>query len=358
MSNLDNEQNTQFMDVADYERLLAYSKIVINPETGLVVFEPLKGFEELISNLVEKNNLKSLSMQQFKELDYKYRPMYQAKKKIREKNIKDFEEMSVDEVAKLPLDRKIEYVESLFFIGQTKKELFETCTNSGEKLKALLHNITFPKEFWENEEKLAGRFANLVSQDHKIVNNMKNWHNISLDEKKATIAETAKIIEYIYGSSLEIGFYTSEEYRKKNNLKEDVPVYGAYASKGKIFFNADRLADDNFMGVSVLFHEFMHKRQSEADFENQIVNRLFKTAVYNAFTYEQQNIDPASYEYGDFYSIIPQEVHAYGMQKFVESKIIEKTGIEKTQETASKTIRQIHEKSFAVAAIARYKSKQ
>ena len=169
------------------------------------------------------------------------------------------------------------------------------------------------------------------------VNNMKNWHNISLDEKKATIAETAKIIEYIYGSSLEIGFYTSEEYRKKNNLKEDVPVYGAYASKGKIFFNTDRLADDNFMGVYVLFHEFMHKRQSEADFENQIVNRLFKTAVYNAFTYEQQNIDPASYEYGDFYSIIPQEVHAYGMQKFVESKIIEKTGIEKTQETASKT---------------------
>jgi hypothetical protein len=83
---------------------------------------------------------------------------------------------------------------------------------------------------------------------------------------------------------------------------------------------------------------------------------LFKTAVYNAFTYEQQNIDPASYEYGDFYSVIPQEVHAYGMQKFVEDQIVEKTGICKIQENASDTSKNMHEKAFAMSAVAKYRS--
>lgn len=66
---------------------------------------------------------------------------------------------------------------------------------------------------------------------------------------------------------LEIGFYTSEEYRKQNNLDDNAHALGGFHQDGKIFFNIDRLENsDNYMEVSVVFHEFTHKRQQEDDF--------------------------------------------------------------------------------------------
>ena len=67
--------------------------------------------------------------------------------------------------------------------------------------------------------------------------------------------------------------------------------------------------------------------------------------------YEMKNVNVSSPEYGDMYSLIPNEVHAHAMQKYVEDNIANKTGIEKTQVQEAKDVKQVHNKSFAMAEI-------
>lgn len=167
--------------------------------------------------------------------------------------------MSSEDIAQLPLKEKIEYLGAIFHKCQTQKNLDDIYSENKEQLKSLLYNIQYPKEFFQKEEQLANRFISLVSKNSQITNNMKNWKDLSLEDKKETIKETAKIIEYAYGTSLNIDFYTPEEYRKENNLNEDAHVPGAEhdSSTGKISFNIERLNSDNYMGISVLFHEAM-----------------------------------------------------------------------------------------------------
>jgi hypothetical protein len=106
------------------------------------------------------------------------------------------------------------------------------------------------------------------------------------------------------------------------------------------------------MGVSVLFHEFMHQRQREIDFNNPSINKLFALSgmLYNAYKHEKRNVATTSTEFGDFYSLMPDEVHAFAMQKYVEDGIIKETGIEKTKENTSGIIKQVHDKSFTMAS--------
>ncbi|MBQ8677076.1 MAG: hypothetical protein IJ529_01240 [Alphaproteobacteria bacterium] len=341
------------MNINDFEDLISFSDI--EAENGTVDFVAYNGKEAVIAKLIKKNHLENVSMEKFIELAEQYMPIIQAKRTIREKKINDFKNMPTQNIAQLSLEQKIEYLETIFHRYQTVGKMSEILSQNNDKLKALLYSIQLPKDFWQSEEQQANRFVALVANNRKITDNMKNWQNISLEDKKATIQGTAKIIEYVYGTPLEIGFYTSDEFRKENNLDDKAPTFGAYTENGKIFFNTDRLENsDNYMGVSVVFHEFTHKRQEETEFDNPLINRLFACKVYNAVAYE--NIDTSSPEYGDMYSLIPAEVHAYAMQKYVEDNIAEKTGIEKTQVRETKSVQQVHTKSFAMAAIAKYRS--
>lgn len=342
------------MNSSDFEDLISFSEIEVNPENGSIDFIAYKGKETVIAQLIEDNQLENLSMTKFNELASQYIPIIQARKKLRDKKINDFKNTPSESIAKLSLEQKVEYLETIFHKHQTKDELSDICSQNKDKLKTLLYNIRLPDDFWKNEEQLADRFAALISNNQQVTENMKNWQDISIEDKKETMKETAKIIEYVYDTPLEIGFYTSDEFRKENNLDKNAPVFGAYQEKGKIFFNTDRLENsDNYMGVSVVFHEFAHKRQEETKFDNPLINRLFATETYKAFDYEMRNIDVSSPEYGDMYSLIPNEVHAHAMQKYVENKIAEKTGLEKTQVNETKNIKQVHDKSFAMADVSR-----
>lgn len=342
------------MNSSDFEDLISFSEIEVNPENGSIDFIAYKGKEAVIAQLIEDNQLQNLSMTEFNEFVGQYMPIIQARKKLREKKINDFKSMPVENIATLSLEQRVDCLETIFHRYQTMGEISDICFQNKDKLKALLYGIKMPKDFWQSEELQANRFVALVANNKKITDNMKNWQHLDIEDKKATIKETAKIIEYVYGTPLKVGFYTQEEYRKENNLDENAPVFGAYQEKGKIFFNTDRLENsDNYMGVSVVFHEYMHKRQEEVKFENPLINRLFACNVDRAVGYEMRNIDSSSPEYGDIYSLMPKEVHAYAMQNYVEGCIADKTGIEKTQVNETKNIKQVHDKSFAMADVCR-----
>ena len=344
------------MNSTDFEDLISFSEIAANPENGSIIFTAYKGKESVIAELIKKNQLENLSVEKFSEFASQYMPIIQEKKKIREKKINNFKNLPSENVAQLSLEQRVDYLETIFHRHQTMGEMSDICSHNKDKLKALLFGIKLPKDFWESEEQQANRFVALVANNKKITDSMKNWHNINIEDKKATLKETAKIIEYVYGTHLEVGFYTPEEYRKENNLDENAPIFGAYQRKGKIFFNIDRLENsDNYMGVSVLFHEFTHKRQEETKFANPLINRLFACKADRAFDYERRNINSSSPEYGDIYSLLPKEIHAYAMQKYVEDNIANKTGIEKTQVQEAKDVKQVHDKSFAMAHIVRHR---
>jgi len=343
------------MNSDDFADLIFFSNIELNPENDAVNFIAYKGKETVIADLIKNNHLENISMDDFNNLVAKYMPLVQAKQKLQEKKIDDFKNMSPEKISRLTLEQKIEYLETIFNKYQTNEKLADIYSLNKDNLKALLYGIRLPKDFWQSEERQADRFVSLVSDNQQITDNMKNWQKINLEDKKATIKTTAKIIEYVYGIPLEIGFYTSEEYRKHHNLDENAHTLGAYQEKGKIFFNSDRLENsDNYMGVSVVFHEFTHKRQEETKFDNPLINRLFACNAYNIMG--MKNIVSSSSEYGDMYSLMPLEIHAFAMQQYVENKIADKTGIEKTKANESKNIRQVHDKAFAMAAVAKYHS--
>ncbi len=345
------------MNSEDFEDLIIFSRITGNTNSGLISFDPCKGRENTIAELIKRNHLENISISQFIELSNQYMPSIQARRNLRKKKIADFTNLTTEEISKLSFEKKVECLETIFHKRLTNGELADFCSKNMDKFKALLCSIQFPKDFWNKEERQADRFAALIANNHQITDNMKNWQNLSLDDKKATIQSTAKVLEYVYGTPLEVKFYTSDEYRKENNLDEKAHVDAAYETEGKIFFNTDRLASsDNYMGVSVIFHEFMHKRQHETNFENPLISRLFNCNVYSTVTYEKRKIDSSLPEYGDIYSLMPQERHAYYMQKYVEDQIAEKTGIAKTQEQVSETTKKMHNKSFAMAAVSRYHS--
>ena len=342
------------MDSTDFEDLISFSEIAVNPENGSISFTAYKGKETVVAELIKKNQLENLSMEKFSEFASQCMPIIQARKKIRENKINNFKNMPSENIAQLSLEQRVDYLETIFHKHQTMDEMSDICSQNKDKLKALLFGIKLPKDFWEKEEQQANRFVALVADNKKITDNMKNWQHLDIEDKKAAIKETAKIIEYVYGTHLEVGFYTPEEYRQKNNLDKNAPVFGAYEEKGKIFFNTDRLENsDNYMGVSVLFHEFTHKRQEETEFANPLINRLFACKVDNAVDYEMKNINSSSPEYGDIYSLMPKETHAYAMQKYVEDNIANKTGIEKTQVQEAKDVKQVHNKSFAMSYMVR-----
>lgn len=63
--------------------------------------------------------------------------------------------------------------------------------------------------------------------------------------------------------------------------------------------------------------------------------------------------------YKDLYAMQPAEVHAYGLQEYVEQQLTEKTGIDKVRYADLGTeIKNIHNKALSMAKLAQYRSKQ
>ncbi len=70
------------MNSSDFEDLISFSEIEVNPENGSIDFIAYKGKETVIAQLIEDNQLENLSMTKFNELASQYIPIIQARKKI------------------------------------------------------------------------------------------------------------------------------------------------------------------------------------------------------------------------------------------------------------------------------------
>lgn len=349
------------MNINEFEDLMDKCCIALNDD-GNVSFTPFSDKdEERISKIIADNGLEKISLNDFNEIVAKHRSLYMVRQKLKQQKAEQFSAMTTKQVAELPLEQKIEYMEILFPRRQTVNETMEVCKKNEENIKACLFNIDFPKSFWDKEKKQADRYASLIANQPEITDRMKNWQETSLDNKKDVIRQAANIFKYVYGTAPKIEFFTEEQEkaRQKNaGLNENAHINAAYYHKGKIHFNEERLQkSDNFFAVSVMFHEGTHLRQDCENFDNPLVKRIFDCDMNNVTLYENEINDRKSANYKDLYAMQPGETHAHGLQEYMEQQLTEKTGIEKDRNTNSKEVKRIHNKAFSMAKLTQYRSK-
>ena len=241
-------------------------------------------------------------------------------------------------------------------------KIADMCAKNEANIKACLFHMDFPKSFWEEEKKKADRYASLIAKQPEIIEKMKNWAQTTLEEKKNVIREAAQVFEHVYGAAPKILFFTEEEQRlknKANGLAENVHIDAAHSGGGVIYFNLDRLqSSDNFFAVSVVFHEGMHFRQDNETFSDALADRIMKCHTNYTRIYEDRLNDKESLTYKDLYTMQPHETHAYGLQEYVEDKLTELTGVQKTCSANSHETNKIHNKAFSMAKVTQYRSSQ
>lgn len=351
------------MNIDDFEYLMNSCTISLD-ENNSVHFAPLSyKAGKIVAKIIHDNALENLSLQGLQKIADEFKPQLLTRNKIKQVKAKEFALLSPDKVAGLALEKKLEYMEILFPLNQTVNELKTVCKENYENIRACLFNIKFPANFWDKEKKSAERYAALISNQPELTDKLKNWEHTSLDEKKDAVIQAGKVFEYVYGIKPEIVFTSTEEERAKNvaqGLSADAHINAAYQRGGKIYFNTDRLQEsDNFFAVSVLFHEGTHLRQHFQTFEDAAVERIFNCNLVNASLYEDLADDKTAAEYKDLYVMQPSEVHACGLQEYVEQRLTEKTGINKVHyKNPDKDVQKVHNKLFSMEKVSQYKSSQ
>lgn len=348
------------MKAEDFEDLMDMCQIMLD-ENNKVTFTPWwRKDAKHIAEILKNNALENPSLEDFNALTQKHYPLYQARRKIKQQKIERFAELSPEQVSVLPTEQKIEYMELLFPRNQTMNDVMEVCKKNEDNIKACLFNMDFPKSFWDSEKESADRYAALIASSAEITDKLKNWPETSLQDKKDTIVQAAEIFKYVYGTVPEIGFFTPEEEKarlRQAGLNENAHINAAFYRSGKICFNEERLQEsDNYFAVSVLFHEGTHHRQETQSFDNPLVNRIFNANISNINVYENELNNKGDKSYKDLYTMLPDEVHAYGIQEYMEKQLAEKTGIVKTA-AVNKEADKIHNKALAMAKLAQYRAK-
>ena len=224
------------MNIAEFEILIEQSSIALK-DGKHVVFEPLSyKAGKAINKIIKDNKLENLSAEDFQALYKKFQPLYQARKRIKQQKAEQFSLLTTQEVADLPLEKKLEYMEILFPTNMKRSELEGVFKKNEANIRACIFNIDFPQSFWEEEKKLAERYASLIASDLDITDEMKNWQNASLSDKQFIIQQAGKAFKYVYGTSINIVFFTEKEERARKQamgMSKDVHINAAYYKDGR-----------------------------------------------------------------------------------------------------------------------------
>ena len=348
------------MKVEDFETLIENCKFFLDNEKVRFVPYTIKDNKRVAKILIE-NKMTNISLDEFNKIAKQSMPIYQARKKLKQQQLNKYNAMSSEEISKLPMENKVEYLELLFPRNQTKENVDDICRNNEENIRACLFNLDFPQSFWQKEKEQAARYASLVANSPEISQKLKNWQDTSLDDKKEVIKQSLKIFEYVYGDAPKLEFYTEAQERErlvKLGYPEDVHINAANYHEGIISFNTDRLQDcDNFFEVSVPFHEGTHYRQDVQSFGYTLVDRIFQSSASNLLAYDNEDNKKQGKNYKDLYTMLPFEVHAYGLQEYMENSLIENTGIQKSKNKDTPEVKRIHNKGYSMAKVNQYRSR-
>ena len=77
----------------------------------------------------------------------------------------------------------------------------------------------------------------------------------------------------------------------------------------------------------------------------------------NLLAYDNERNDKQDKNYKDLYTMLPCEVHAYGLQEYMENELIEKAGIQKANNKDTPVVKRIHDKGYSMAKVNQYRSR-
>ena len=132
------------MKVEDFETLVESCKFFLDDEKVRFVPYSIKDNKRVAKILIE-NKMTNISLDEFNEIAKQSVPLYQARKKLKQKSLDKYNAMSPEEVAKLSMENKVEYLELLFPRNQTKENVEDICRKNEENIRACLFHLDFPQ---------------------------------------------------------------------------------------------------------------------------------------------------------------------------------------------------------------------
>ncbi len=331
------------MTYKDYEFLMDYCCFILNPKDDTIYFKYKKHpnkKRQIVNSIIKKFNeiSKSEFTEKHKQYFTKYKKNTELKEKLRVKKVSKFKSMSSNEVVGLSFKEKVDYLEALFpdsLLREDFSNIKDLIVEQKDNLKACLFNMKFSREFMDKESKLVDQFWSKIKHNENTKNMIADYDNCSLEDRKNLIRETLEIFYEVYGvESKDVNFYNSESYLKRREEKGwsvDVHVPGAFYN-GSFNFNEERLMkSDNFFPISVPFHEAIHLYQTSNKFEDEDINRVMTANIGAVKVYEDEEISKDDVDYKDFYTMLPFERHAFGVQYELEDKIRDDWKIEKSE---------------------------
>lgn len=124
------------MKVEDFETLIENCKLFLEDEKVRFVPYSIKDNKRGAKILIE-NKMTNISLDEFNEIAKQCAPLYQTRKKLKQKSLDKYNSMSSEEIAKLPMENKVEYLELLFSRSQTKEEVESVCCKNEKKYSCL-----------------------------------------------------------------------------------------------------------------------------------------------------------------------------------------------------------------------------
>lgn len=135
------------MNVDEFEALMDRCKIMLN-DNGEVSFVPYSDKDRMrISKIITDNNLQKLPLTNFNALVQQYNPLYQTRRKLRQQKAEQFSKLTTSQVAELPIEQKLDYMDVLFPRRQTLNELLEVCRKMKQTSEPVCSTWIFRKVF-------------------------------------------------------------------------------------------------------------------------------------------------------------------------------------------------------------------
>jgi hypothetical protein len=130
-------------------------------------------------------------------------------------------------------EERIELLDRLIpdtIYANDQEEKFKLITDNKEKIEALLFNLKFPKEFWDEEKQKAHQFLNRLNTVPNLNEYIENWQTVNNETRKKVLRNVTDVFcQLCEIDDIKISFYTIEDYQEKQiamglDPKEKVPT--------------------------------------------------------------------------------------------------------------------------------------
>ena len=257
-------------------------------------------------HLVDK--YKDMPPEEFKNL---LPPLLIKQKIVWKRRLKKFKRLKPSDFSKIPLERKLQYIESIAGPKYSREEWLKLFNEIRDNLRACLFTMQPSKKFLLEEKRDLNHFMNAligVGLDKAIKETPQRFPEQRQQDMQNFVSLFCKVYEMPEPKLLFEKYNTLGSFRKVNSDNKfdfTVELHECLLQDKKT---------DGLKNFGILFHELMHARQAYLQLFNGDKHPTYSWILDNL----QQELNDHYFD-ADVYSLLPKEGHAFYMQhKFEE----------------------------------------